>query len=206
LTLSPGIGSLLLSLGFGFLCGSLPFGFIVGKLRGIDVRRTGSQSIGFTNVQRSIGLAWGVPVLVLDIAKGAVPAVLAPGLGLALPVVALGSVLGHVFTPWLGFRGGKGVATALGACGAVFGLWSLPLYAVYLLVLLIAGYVSVASLAFALLLAPLAALARTGEGPVFVFAFATAVVIIVRHLDNIGRLVAGTETRFGLWLKLFRRG
>jgi glycerol-3-phosphate acyltransferase PlsY len=205
LGLSPDIGPVLVSLGFGFACGSIPFGYIVGRLRGVDVRAEGSGNIGFSNVQRSIGLAWGLPVLMLDLAKGAAPAALAPGLGLTLPVVALGSVLGHVFTPWLGFRGGKGVATALGACGAVFAWWSVPLYAAYLLGLLIGGYVSVASLGFALLLAPLAVLSRPGDGTVFVFALTTAVVIIFRHLDNIGRLVAGNEPRLGLWLRIFRR-
>ncbi len=205
MALSPGIAPLLLSLGFGFACGSIPFGYIAGRLRGVDVLKSGSRSTGFTNVQRTLGIAWGLPVLLLDVAKGALPTALAPGLGLAAPLVGLGCILGHVFSPWLGLRGGKGVATALGVFGAALGWWSVPLYVVYIGVLLAAGYVSVASLAFALMLTPLSALVSAGDAQLVALGLGSSTVIIARHTDNIRRLAAGAEPRFGLWLKLFRK-
>ena len=103
----PGIWSLLAGAAFG----SVPFGHIAGRLNGIDIRRHGSGNIGFTNVQRTIGWAWAVPVLLLDVTKGLVPTAIARSFGLVPPLVGIGAILGHVFCPWLGFKGGKGVAT-----------------------------------------------------------------------------------------------
>ncbi len=206
MTEQAGIGPLLLSLCFGFACGSIPFGYLIGRLRGVDVRARGSGSIGFTNVQRSVGLAWGLPVLALDIAKGALPPTLAAGMGLVPAIVGLGCVLGHVFTPWLGFRGGKGVATALGVWGVLLGWWALPLYAAYIALLALFGYVSVASLGYALLITPVVALNHNAHSSLLVPAVATALVIILRHTDNIRRLVADEEPKLGLWLKLMRKG
>jgi glycerol-3-phosphate acyltransferase PlsY len=102
-----GIWSLLAGAAFG----SIPFGYFAGKLRRTDIRRHGSGNIGFTNVQRTIGWAWAIPVLLLDAAKGLVPTALSGGIGLVPPLVGIGAILGHVFCPWLGFSGGKGVSS-----------------------------------------------------------------------------------------------
>lgn len=102
-----------------FLCGSIPFGLIYGLLRGVDIRKTGSGNIGATNVSRVFGF-WGgfVPITLLDAAKGYLPllvykTMMQPG-DLLLVIAAFAAILGHVFSPWLGFRGGKGVATSAG--------------------------------------------------------------------------------------------
>lgn len=100
-----------LSLIVGAASGSIPFGYVAGRLNSIDIRMRGSGNIGFTNVQRTIGWTWRVPVLLLDVAKGLVPTAFARGLGLVPPLVGIGAILGHVFCPWLIFNGGEGVAT-----------------------------------------------------------------------------------------------
>jgi glycerol-3-phosphate acyltransferase PlsY len=195
------ISSLLVGAAFG----SIPFGYITGRLRGIDIRRHGSGNIGFTNVQRTMGWAWAVPVLLLDVAKGLVPTALARGFGLVPELVGIGAILGHVFSPWLGFKGGKGVATTIGVAALLCPRSLLVGLGVYLVALAATGFISVSSLAFAVSLPILTALIYRGGVFLQVFAIGVALVIIARHVSNIRRLAAGTEPRLGLWLRLFRR-
>ena len=133
------ISSLLVGAAFG----SIPFGYIAGRLKRIDIRRHGSGNIGFTNVQRTMGWAWAVPVLLLDVAKGLVPTALARGFGLVPPLVGIGAVLGHVFSPWLGFKGGKGVATTIGVAALLCPRSLLVGLRVYLVALAATGIISV---------------------------------------------------------------
>ena len=195
------ISSLLVGAGFG----SIPFGYIAGRLKRIDIRRHGSGNIGFTNVQRTIGWAWAVPVLLLDVAKGLVPTALARGFGLVPPLVGIGAVLGHVFCPWLGFKGGKGVATTIGVAALLCPRSLFAGLGLYLVALAVTGFISVSSLAFAVSLPILTALIYRRGVFLQVFAVGVALVIIARHVSNIRRLAAGTEPRLGLWLRLFRR-
>ena len=189
----------------GILSGSIPFGYLAGRMKRIDIRDYGSGNIGFTNVYRTLGPGWAVPVLILDVAKGLVPVALAGSPGLVPEFVGAGAVLGHVFTPWLGFRGGKGVATTIGVC-AFLCLRSLGAgLGVYALVLLTTGFISVSSLLFAVSLPALTSVLYRGDTPLLVFTSVVGVVIVVRHAANIRRLLQGTEPRFGLWLRLFRR-
>ncbi len=201
--------SLACALAIGYACGSLPWGLWLGQwLRGVDVRTLGSGNLGATNVYRSLGPAIGVATLVLDIAKGALPVWLVPGAGFARAfpggpawcavAVALAAVAGHVWTFLAGFRGGKGVATTGGVLLALsppaFGVFA----GVFVATLLLTRFVSlgsiVGSLAFVL------ALWRfTPDGaasPVFALGALLALVVIVRHRDNIGRLLRGEERRF----------
>ena len=193
------------SLLFGAACGSVPFGYVAGRVGGIDIRRRGSGNIGFTNVQRTIGWTWAVPVLLLDAAKGLIPAALAGGLGLMPPLAGIGAVLGHVFCPWLGFNGGKGVATTIGAAAFLCPRSLLAGVGIYVIVLAATGFVSVSSLAFAAALPMLTALFYRGGVLLLVFAVIVAAVIVVRHASNVQRLAAGAEPRLGLWLKLFKK-
>ncbi len=196
----------LLSLLFGLAVGSIPPGYLAGRLNGFDIRTRGSGSTGFTNVYRTLGLAWALPVLILDLAKGIVPVALADRLGLIPAIVGVGAILGHVFPPWLGFRGGKGVATTL-AVSALLCFRSFALaFAVYVLLLFIFGYVSVSSLVFGVILSPLTAIFYPRNYALLGFSLVAGIIILVRHTGNIRRLLAGTEPRFGLWLKLFRKG
>jgi len=195
--------SILGSLTLGFACGSIPFGFLAGRLRGIDVRKHGSGNIGFTNVYRVIGPGWAIPVLILDMAKGLLPTAFAPALGLTPAFVGLGAVLGHVFTPWLRFKGGKGVATTIGV-SAFLCLRSLAAsIGVYTIALLVSGFVSLSSIIFGIVLAPFTAFFYHGDISLLIFASVVGLLMILRHMTNIKRLAHGTEPRFGLWLKIF---
>ena len=197
----PGLWSALV----GFACGSIPFGFVAGRLRGLDIRRHGSGNIGFTNVQRTIGWPWAIPVLLLDIVKGLIPTALAGSLGLLPPLVGIGAVLGHVFCPWLGFNGGKGVATALGVAAFVCPRSFFAAFGAFLLVLAVTGFISASSLTMAVILPLVTAVLYRNNPGLLTFAVGITLVIAIRHAANIRRLTAGTEPRLGLWLKLFRK-
>jgi glycerol-3-phosphate acyltransferase PlsY len=201
----PVIRTAVLSLLAGAACGSIPFGYIAGRLKGIDIRRHGSGNIGFTNVQRTIGWGWAIPILLLDIAKGFVPTALAQSVGLTPALVGLGAILGHVFCPWLGFKGGKGVATTVGVAAFLCPKGLLAGLGIYLAVLAVTGFVSLSSLFFACALPILTALIYRHNAPLLAFTLGVTVVIMVRHWTNVRRLAAGTEPKLGLWLKLFRR-
>jgi len=200
-----GMNPALVSLLLGFAAGSLPAGYLAGRIRGIDIRRHGSGNIGFTNVYRTVGPGWAVPVLVVDVLKGLLAVWLAARWGLVPALAGLGAILGHVFTPWLRFRGGKGVATTIGVLIAVSPLAGLAGIGVYLVILLTTGYISVASLLFAAAISPLSIGFYPGDTARLVLAAVTGVLIILRHTGNIGRLMRNEEPRFGLWLKLLRR-
>jgi glycerol-3-phosphate acyltransferase PlsY len=194
-----------LSVVAGAALGSIPFGYVAGRLNHIDIRTKGSGNIGFTNVQRTLGWVWAVPVLVLDIAKGMVPVALAGRLGLVPPLVGLGAVLGHVFTPWLRFNGGKGVATTIGVAALLCPRSLLAGLGLYLAVLLATGFISVSSLVLAASLPGLTAAFYPHDRALLLFTIGVGAVIVVRHHANLRRLADGTEPRLGLWLRLFRK-
>lgn len=211
----------LLWLAVGYLAGSVPFGLLIGWSRGVDIRRQGSGNIGATNVGRVLGRPWGVACFLLDLAKGFAPVWLygcwaglisgqTQGAAAALSwlAIAAAAIVGHIFPLWLGFRGGKGVATGL---GALLGLW--PVLTLsgaaaavgWIIAILISGYVSVASIAAAVLLPPLAILSAALLGrpvdEIAVYAGVTvllAALVVLRHRGNIARLRAGTEPK-ALW-------
>jgi acyl phosphate:glycerol-3-phosphate acyltransferase len=191
------ISTLFLGCLCAFLCGSIPFGLLLVKLAGKgDVRAHGSGNIGATNVSRVGGKALGVLTLLLDILKGFLPVVLAKNLGFgesALSLLALSAVLGHVFTPWLKFRGGKGVATALGVALAFRAAMVLPALGLFILLLLAFRYVSLGSVLAALAL-PLVLLWE-GATPVVLLLWADiSLIVIAKHHENIRRLLKGTES------------
>jgi len=198
-----------------YLLGAVPFGLLIGLGRGVDIRTQGSRNIGATNVGRVLGRKWGFVCLALDILKGLVPTLTAtlalpgpatdPTRQLLLVATAVAAVLGHVFPVYLGFRGGKGVATTI---GVALGIW--PYYTIAMLAAL-AGYgvaryatktVSVGSLTLAVLfpVAVVVALWWSGagvaaHGPLVAVAVLLGLVIIVRHRENIARLLRGAEHR-----------
>ena len=195
------------ALAAGYLIGGVPFGYIMARLRGVDVREVGSGNIGATNVGRALGRGWGFLALALDIAKGMLPVLfLAPAIArwdgavdreYALAAMGLGAILGHVFTPYLRFRGGKGVATSIGVFAAITHFWiALPLV-VYVLIKKLTGYVSAGSIALAVLLPVAAAASGWGDlsaaWPRVAFAVFVGMLILVRHRENIARLVRGEE-------------
>jgi glycerol-3-phosphate acyltransferase PlsY len=194
-----------------FLAGSIPFGLLLMKLLGKgDVRQQGSGNIGATNVMRAGGKALGIITLLLDIAKGFIPVYLARKAGVhsvALSWIALSAVAGHIFTPWLKFKGGKGVATALGVCLAYHAMMVVPALGAFVVLVAIFRYVSLGSIVAALVLVP-SALGIFGprfSGVAFlpeetarylILAWVLiAGLVIRRHGANIQRLLKGTESK-----------
>lgn len=185
-----------------YLVGAIPTSYLVVRaIKGVDLRTLGSGNLGATNLYRVLGFRYAIPVALFDVAKGLFAvAVLAPRAGAAdlVPVYLGGAaVLGHVFSPFVGFRGGKGVATG---AGVVLGLapWAfLTGLATWVVVVFATGYVSVGSLLAAVSL-PLAVFWLHPERRSLIWAFALlAAAVVVLHRANIARLFAGTEHRFG---------
>ena len=182
-----------------YLLGSVPTGYILGYLAGVDVRKAGSGNVGATNVARVVGKRHGIVTLIVDIAKGLVPVIVAIGLGLtalATACVAVAAFLGHLYPVFLRFQGGKGVATALGIFLGLAPWATLVLMAIFLVVLSATRVVSLGSMV-ASACAPI----------IFWFFFHSpiltgtslfiALMIVLRHRGNIKRLKLGTEPRLG---------
>lgn len=190
-----------------YLLGSIPFGLIIVRIvRGEDVRLTGSGNIGATNVARSGGTKLGIATLVLDAFKGYFAVLIAflashraPGidLGLAASLGALCAILGHVFPVWLKFRGGKGVATAVGAFIGLAPRAVLVVLAIFLVIVLISKYVSLGSIVASAIFPLLAFfLYRNESSPAgFAVMLGASLLIILKHKANIKRLLDGTENR-----------
>jgi len=182
----------------GYLLGSIPSGLLVTRLAGLgDIRRIGSGNIGATNVLRTGSKAAAALTLVLDLAKGSVAVGIGQAWGEEAALVAAGSVIiGHMFPVWLGFRGGKGIATALGVLLAL--AWPVALLGalVWLATAFLFRYSSLAALAAAVGSAVLAPFLV--DGPTAVVIAGIALLIILRHHANIRRLIAGSESRISL--------
>lgn len=184
-----------------YALGATPTAYLAGRLaRGIDLRVHGSRNLGATNVYRVLGWGWAIPVALVDIAKGAIPvAIFAPlAGGGAWGAVAMGiaAVLGHIFSPYVAFKGGKGVATAAGmflALAPVAVAIALPMWGACLWG---TGYVSLSSIITAGGFPVLVYLTRPGEPATLIASVALAALIIFSHRANIRRLMAGTENRF----------
>jgi glycerol-3-phosphate acyltransferase PlsY len=190
-----------LALAAGYLLGSIPFAWIAVKARtGQDLRTVGSGNAGATNASRVLGKAWFLPLFLLDAGKGAGAVAIAPLLdgGPWTPVAAAaGAVLGHILCPWLGFKGGKAVATGAGAL-SILSPWSaLAGLGGFAVAAGISRFVSLGSVVAAAAVAA-ASWTFAGDGtPVRTFATLLAVVVIARHLSNLRRIAAGTEPKIG---------
>jgi glycerol-3-phosphate acyltransferase PlsY len=190
----------------GYLLGALPFSVWIARARGVDVRRVGSGNPGATNVLRAAGRGPGLLALACDVAKGVVAVLLARLLGLS-PAwwgwAALAAVYGHVFSVFLRFRGGKGVATAAGALGAVSPLALGAAVSVFVAAVGLTRYVSLGSMlgavAFPVALWWLAPAELDGEArtALLVSSSLIALLVLVRHRANLQRLLAGTENKLG---------
>jgi glycerol-3-phosphate acyltransferase PlsY len=182
----------------GYLLGSVPFGIVITRAMGLgDLRQIGSGNIGATNVLRTGSKPAALGTLLLDSGKGAIAVLLARWWAGedAAQVAALASFLGHCFPVWLGFRGGKGVATFLGTLAALAWPVALAACATWVAVAALFRYSSLAGIMSAVL-SPLWA-ALLGRGDLVVLSFALALVIVIRHRSNILRLRDGTEPRIG---------
>lgn len=228
-----------------FLLGSIPFGLIIARTQGLDIRQHGSGNIGATNVLRVLGKKYGIPCLLLDALKGFIPVIIALSLirigdkdaNLALPflrsfaldlpadqqfkgqlihvITGLMAILGHNYSPWVGFKGGKGIATSAGVLLGLFPFFGVMLLGlIWLGLFLTTRYVSVASMGAAAALPVITHLGArfhhvrndkslptlwesgTWNKPLFMLTLAIAVMAIWKHRANIQRLRNGTENRF----------
>jgi len=190
----------ILVVGGSYLLGAIPFGFVLPRVfRGEDIRKVGSGNVGATNVFRVYGRWLGVPVALLDVLKGFVPAIIGLSLGGDWLAIAAGAaaMLGHARPIWLRFqKGGKMVATAGGVSFALAPLAAALCVVVWLAAFLLTKYASVASLAAAGAL-PLGCLVFGESWPVVGFASIACLAVIALHRHNIARLLAGSEPRFG---------
>jgi glycerol-3-phosphate acyltransferase PlsY len=183
-----------------YLVGSIPFGLLVSRaLARVDIRRHGSGNIGTANVLRIVGKRAAALTLLGDLLKGFLPVVAARSLGVSelwVAGVGLAAVLGHNWPVYLRFAGGKGVATSFGALLAMTPLPALLGLLTWTAVVLVFRYTSLAALIASVCVPPVI-LFLTGAGPYLAFSLLTALLIFVRHRDNIKRLWAGTEHRVG---------
>ena len=202
-----------------YFVGAIPFGYLIARAKGVDIFKAGSGNIGATNVKRVLGRGPGNLCFTLDVLKGLLPTLAA---GLALGTLAdldappadvwlwlltpVATVLGHMFSPYLGFRGGKGVATGLGALLGVFWVLSVAVVGgllVWLIVLKMSRYVGLASVCAAASVPIWAALVpafvhgglRPAVYPMLAIATLLALLVVVRHRGNLSRIVAGTEPK-----------
>ena len=203
---------LIVSILAGHVSGATPFGYLAGKLRGIDIRQHGSGNIGATNAIRVLGKGIGIPVFILDFLKGWLPVWLSKGwlmetpgaeglVSLGAVLTGLAAVLGHMFTFWLNFKGGKGVATTGGVLLGIAPLAMLGGLGVWLLFFFTFRFVSLASImsGVGVVATMLIQMSRTGswDGVMLGFGLLVMILVIVRHRSNIGRILAGTEPKAG---------
>ena len=199
--------ALVLAIILGYLLGSIPFGFLMGKWRGIDLRREGSGNIGATNALRILGKPAGITVLVLDAIKGSLACWAAPALASAMGVASFSTdigaisagfaaVLGHNYTCWLRFKGGKGIATSAGVLLALTPGGLAISLGTFLLLLALTRTVSIGSIGDAAVL-PLGAWMMGGRGLLLAVTSTMGLLAIYKHRANIQRLLAGTEPRIG---------
>ncbi len=206
----------LLKVLLAYLLGSVVGSLVVGRLRGgVDIRKLGSGNAGSTNALRTQGWAFGIWVIIIDVAKGWLAAAWLPGLTLpGVPAAdgelaiwlqaacAFAAIIGHVFPVWHGFRGGKGVATLVGAYAGLGLVLLAPLVVSWLAVVMVSGFVGLSSIAASFAM-PVYLLLRDGARmtPLMGFALACAALVIFTHRGNVRRMRAGSEPRARkLWL------
>lgn len=189
-----------------YFFGGIPWAYVIAKAKGVDIRRQGSGNIGATNVTRVLGKRYGVLCFFLDFAKGLVPVLIVkyattPASAWLIAAATLGAVLGHIKSPYLRFKGGKGVSTAAGALMAITPPAAVLGFILWGVVFRLSGYVSLASVVAACAL-PFAAWAFSAAGvcplpaPVLFLLVIVALIAIAKHQSNIQRLFSGTENRF----------
>jgi len=197
-----------------YLLGTLLGSLILGRLRGVDIRSMGSGNAGATNALRTQGKLFGFLVLAIDIAKGMVavwwlPSAALPGIGIDLNVsrewltaaCGFAVIVGHVYPVWFEFRGGKGAATVIGVFAAMDLRLLLPLLLSWIIVLLLSGYVGLATMLSTVVLAVAVVVVQPNNIPLCTFCAAVAVFVIFTHRSNIVRMRAGKENRVRrLWL------
>ena len=193
------VGTTALVVGAGFLLGSIPFPYLLTRRRGIDLRTVGSGNVGAANVLRVSSPMTAMTVLALDATKGGLAVWLADGLTRQPPLAVcagLAAIAGHIYPPWLGFRGGKGMATTAGVFAMLAPVAAACAAAVFLVLIAASRIVSIASMGAMVVLPPLAAWFG-GSRVVVIGACVAAAFVLFRHRTNMRRVWLGTERRLG---------
>ncbi len=190
---------------FFYAVGSIPTGYLIGKTRGLDIRQHGSGNIGATNVWRVMGRNWGLAAFISDFLKGFLPLYLVRTLSfpdadswtvtLLLVACGIAAILGHNYTPWLGFKGGKGIATSAGMLGALMPPVLAVALSLWIIAVLITRTVSIGSILASVVLLPAADWFYPGNWIYIGLATLAGGLAVWRHRANIQRLRAGTESR-----------
>jgi acyl phosphate:glycerol-3-phosphate acyltransferase len=196
----------------GYLLGSIPSAYLAGRIAGIDIRQVGSGNVGATNVTRTLGKRFGYPVFAVDFLKGVAAVAISilifnrtqpSGISREFCGVIAGSssVIGHSFPVWLGFKGGKGVATSAGVIFALVPLAAVAMAVVWIATFQITRYVSLASIAAVIALPIVTGVmlffGRLDAPVLLYFSICLAMIVIIRHRSNLSRLASGTEPRSG---------
>ena len=194
-----------------YFLGSIPIGYLAGRIGGLDVRQVGSGNIGATNVTRVLGKRFGYPVFVVDFAKGFAAVIVGIMIAkvtqsspqfvdLCAAAGAIFSVIGHSYSIWLGFKGGKGVATSLGGLFGLNWIAAAVMCVVWIVMFQLTRYVSLSSIVAALSLpvtiATMLFFNQLQTPILFYFALCLAAIVLLRHRSNFSRLLKGTEPRF----------
>lgn len=192
---------LFLALLLSFFIGAIPFGVLIGRMRGVDVRASGSGNIGATNVWRVLGPKAGTAAFVLDVLKGVAGPLfgrwLIPNSEIGIAACGIFAVLGHTFSPFLGFKGGKGISTSLGALFGLLPLVGILAFAFWGVVLAVSRLVSLASIGACLILPVLAWTLPNNSTPAAIVATLMGALAFLKHIPNIKRIMAGNEPKIG---------
>jgi glycerol-3-phosphate acyltransferase PlsY len=201
-------GYIAISVVLSYLIGSIPTGFLIGRARGIDLRQHGSGNIGATNAMRVLGKGLGVFVLIVDLLKGWISAYAIPiivkkilfpeidqsAMAVCSVFAGVGAVIGHTYTVWLGFNGGKGIATSAGVFLALTPVATLICLGIWLIIVVTTRLVSLGSIIAAILL-PILVGVTARQRLILVVTVIVSILVIWRHKSNISRLINGTESR-----------
>lgn len=197
---------MLIAIALSFLLGAIPFGFLIGKSKGVDIRDAGSGNIGATNAGRVLGKKAGVLTLIIDVIKGAIAVFIAMQIETnpavwpeqAIPAACgLAAIAGHCFSPFLSFKGGKGVATSLGAFVVLSPVAALTAVITFVVIVKFSGFVSLGSMIAAAALPIAVSMNLGGPYPAAILwaSILTAIIVVFKHRTNIERLREGNELR-----------
>ena len=192
---------LLLAIG-AYLLGSVPSGFLISRIKGLDITKVGSGNIGATNIYRSLGITPAISVAIIDIFKGIIPTLAASYLLPKYPwiiiAIALFTILGHVFSLFLNFKGGKGVATYAGTLFVLLGIWTMiPLIIIWVFLLHESKLMSLTNLSLIIIM-PFLVIMITHSLPLFLYLICSGALIFYTHRENIKRLRLGEEKKLEL--------
>lgn len=193
--------NILISFGIGLLFGIIPFSYLLGRLKGVDLKQTGSGNIGATNLGRSLGITFFIIGFLLDAIKGFLAVLIAKSNDLIPIISGAGAILGHIFNPFFKFKGGKGVATTIGVLLGIVPLQFLISIVVWLIIYLSTYIVSLASISIAIALPITTFVLNKSSVSEKIFILIISILIIFAHRTNIKRLMNKSEPRTIFWRK-----